>query len=111
MAAAHGLEVEEENIVANYGSGADIAGRPGLTALLNEAEDGKVGTLVTTSLDRLARNLTAASCIADALRTQGVTVVTASSVFTTWPEPRMRRSGAGVSEGGMQGVWLTVAEV
>ncbi len=81
VAAAHGLEVEAEDVIAEYGSGADVAGRPGLTALLKEAEDGKVGTLVTTSLDRLARNSTTASRIADALRTHGMMVVTEASVI------------------------------
>ena len=81
MAAVHGLEVEEENIIAEYGSGADIAGRPGFMALLNEVENVKVGTLVVTSLDRLGRKSTSASRIADTLRTHGVTVVTKDHVF------------------------------
>ena len=81
MAAAHGLEVEAENIIAEYGSGSDIAGRSGLTALLNEVENGKVGALVVTSLDRLWRNSDTASRLSDALVSHGVTVVTAYHVF------------------------------
>ena len=81
VAAAHGLEVEAENIIAEYGSGSDIAGRSGLTALLNEVENGKVGALVVTSLDRLWRNSDTASRLSDALVSHGVTVVTAYHVF------------------------------
>lgn len=56
VAAAHGLEVTDENIIVEYSSGADTAGRPGMTDLLARVEDGQVGTVVMTRFDRLARD-------------------------------------------------------
>jgi len=108
LAAAHGLEVEAEDVIAEYDSGADIAGRPGLTALLKEVESGKVRALVVTSLDRLGRDSASASRIVDVLRTHGVMVVTASSVLHLDQAEDAARWRWCCTSGGF---WLNVAVV
>ena len=81
VAAAHGLTVETKNVIAEFGAGSDSAMRSGLEALLKQAENGEMGTLVISSLDRLARTSVEASRISDRLIKSGVTVVTSNQVF------------------------------
>lgn len=80
LAAAHGLEIKPENIIADYGSGA-TAERPGLASLLTQIESGGASVLVVTRLDRLWRSTRAGGHLSDALVAHGVTVVTTDHTF------------------------------
>lgn len=83
LAAANGLEIKPENIVAEYGSGSDMAARSGLQDLLRRAEDGEVGTVVVISPDRLSRNSSDVLSILKTLSDSGVSVISKNGVLNS----------------------------
>ena len=72
----NGLVVAAAEIVVEYGSGADIVGRPGLQRLLQMADRGEISHLVTLRTSHLSRDYHALREMLVALTQAGVTVVT-----------------------------------
>ena len=71
----NGLTVKQENIIAEYGSGADF-GRPGIQRILEQTERGEISHLVTPRASYLSRDYHDLYQILLALAEAGATVVT-----------------------------------
>ena len=56
LARMNGLTVKQEDIIAEYGSGAKIDGRPGIQVILEQAAHGKISHLVTPRASYLSRD-------------------------------------------------------
>ncbi len=72
----YGLDVAQDDCIAEHGSGANIVGRPGLQRILEMAERGEISHLVHRDWSRLSRNYRDLRHILATLAEADVTVVT-----------------------------------
>jgi DNA invertase Pin-like site-specific DNA recombinase len=77
LAAQHGLELREQDIIQERESGTTLAKRPGMSRILDSCRAGAISHLVTPYQDRLTRgDLTDQAALLSALTAGGVTLIT-----------------------------------
>lgn len=76
LARMHGLDVAQDDITAEYGSGALIEGRPGIKRILEQIERGEISHLVTPLTSNLSRNYHDLYRILKTLAEAGAKVIT-----------------------------------
>lgn len=76
LARMQGLDVAQDDITAEYSSGARTDSRPGLQSILEQVERGQISHLVTSRVSNLSRNDHDLHQIFEALADAGVKVVT-----------------------------------
>lgn len=80
---AHGWVVSEENIYIDAGISGKSADRPAFQAMLQAAQDRRIGRIVTVKLDRIARNLRDLLNTVDALEKYGCALIVKKEQFDT----------------------------
>jgi len=79
LACSRGLDVAQDDAIAEHGSGADIHRRSGIQRILQMAARGQISHLVTQDTSRLSRDYHGLRHILVSLADAGVTVITQDS--------------------------------
>ena len=83
LAATHGLEIKADDVIAEYGSGSEFVGRPGLMNLLRRVEGGQMRAVVMMRLEALTRSANSedAQAVFQTLLDHKIQVITETDMF------------------------------